>query len=84
MADGRSIVWLNENGRFQARVEGEVGGNILLRQAQFRAADKPEIALQLNYSSVSHLSAQFKKITGLTPSFHKKLGQKRKANLEDI
>lgn len=47
MADGRSIVWLNENGRFQARVEGEVGGNILLRQAQFRAADKPEIALQL-------------------------------------
>lgn len=43
-----------------------------------------EIALQLNYSSISHLSAQFKKITGLTPSFYKKLGQKRKANLEDI
>ena len=47
MEDGRSIVWLNENGRFQARVEGAVSGNILLRQAQFRAADNPEITLKL-------------------------------------
>ena len=53
MADGRSVVWLNENGRFQARVEGEVGGNILLRQAQFRAADKPEIALQLSKAFIA-------------------------------
>lgn len=53
MADGRSIVWLNENGRFQARVEGEVGGNILLRQAQFRAADKPELALQLSKAFIA-------------------------------
>lgn len=43
-----------------------------------------EISYQLNYSSVAHLSAQFKKITGLTPSFYKKLGQKRKGNLEDL
>ncbi len=47
MEDGRSIVWLNENGRFHARVEGAVSGNILLRQAQFRAADNPEITLKL-------------------------------------
>ena len=53
MADGRSIVWLNENVRFQARVEGEVGGNILLRQAQFRAADKPELALQLSKAFIA-------------------------------
>lgn len=53
MADGRSIVWLNENGRFQARVEGEVGGNILLRQAQFRAADKPELALELSKAFIA-------------------------------
>ncbi len=39
MEDGRSVVWLNSNGRFQARVEGPVSGNILLRQAQFRAAE---------------------------------------------
>ena len=37
--DGRSVVWLNRAGRFNARLEGPVSGNILLRQAQFRAAD---------------------------------------------
>ena len=45
--DGRCIVWLNENGRFLARVEGAISGNILLRQAQYRAADDPEITLNL-------------------------------------
>ena len=43
-----------------------------------------EIAYKLNYSSVAHLSNQFKKVTGLSPSFYKQLGQKRKQNLEDI
>lgn len=47
MEDGRQIVWLNENGRFQARVEGPVSGNILLRQAQHRAADDKEQTLRL-------------------------------------
>jgi CRISPR-associated protein Cas1 len=37
--DGRSVVWLNRSGKFNARLEGPVNGNILLRQAQFRAAD---------------------------------------------
>jgi AraC family transcriptional regulator len=37
-----------------------------------------EIAWKLGYSSVAHLSAQFKKITGLTPSSFKQLGGKRK------
>ncbi|MEZ5454047.1 MAG: type I-C CRISPR-associated endonuclease Cas1c [Thiothrix sp.] len=53
MADGRSIVWLNEHGRFQARVEGPVNGNILLRQAQFRAADRVETALDLSKSFIA-------------------------------
>lgn len=43
-----------------------------------------EIAYKLNYSSVAHLSNQFKKVTGLCPSFYKQLGQKRKQNLEDL
>lgn len=43
-----------------------------------------EISYQLNYSSVGHLSTQFKKITGLTPTFFKKLGKKRMGNLEDL
>lgn len=37
-----------------------------------------EISYKLGYSSVSHLSAQFKKITGLTPSDFKKMGGSRK------
>jgi AraC-like DNA-binding protein len=43
-----------------------------------------EISYKLNYSSVAHLSGQFKKITGLTPTFYKQLQQKRKQNLENI
>jgi AraC-like DNA-binding protein len=43
-----------------------------------------EIAFKLNYSSVAHLSNQFKKITGLTPSFFKKLKDKRRSPLEDM
>ncbi len=53
MKDGRSIVWLNENGRFQARVEGPVSGNILLRQAQYRAADDLEIILAMARSFIA-------------------------------
>jgi AraC-like DNA-binding protein len=36
-----------------------------------------EISYKLNYSSVAHLSNQFKKVTGLTPSFFKKMKRKR-------
>jgi len=43
-----------------------------------------EIAFKLHYSSVAHLSNQFKKVTGLSPSFFKKLKQKRSGNLENI
>jgi AraC-like DNA-binding protein len=43
-----------------------------------------EIAYRLHYSSVAHLSNQFKKVTGLSPSFFKQLKLKRKGNLEDF
>lgn len=43
-----------------------------------------EIAWKLNYSSVAHLSNQFKKITGLTPSFFKQLKTKKLTSLEDL
>lgn len=43
-----------------------------------------EISYKLNYSSVAHLSNQFKKVTGLTPSYYKKLKKKRMANLENV
>lgn len=43
-----------------------------------------EIADQLSYSSVSHLSAQFKKITGLTPTQFKQQGIDLRRGLEEI
>jgi AraC-like DNA-binding protein len=43
-----------------------------------------EIADKLQYSSVAHLSHQFKKITGLTPSFFKSLKDKRRNTLENL
>ncbi len=43
-----------------------------------------EIAWKMNYSSVAHLSNQFKKITGLTPSHFKLLKDKRRIPIEDI
>lgn len=43
-----------------------------------------EIAYKMHYSSVAHLSNQFKKITGLTPSHFKKLKNQRRDTLEDV
>lgn len=43
-----------------------------------------EIAYLMHYSSVAHLSTQFKKITGLTPSHFKQLKHKRRSMLEDM
>jgi len=43
-----------------------------------------EIAYLMHYSSVAHLSTQFKKITGLTPSHFKQLRAKRLNMLEDL
>ena len=43
-----------------------------------------EIAWKLHYSSVAHLSNQFKKITGLTPSFFKSLKDKKRNSLENM
>ncbi len=43
-----------------------------------------EISHKLHYSSVAHLSNQFKKVTGLSPSYFKQLKQKRKGNLENL
>jgi AraC-like DNA-binding protein len=43
-----------------------------------------EISYKLNYSSVAHLSNQFKKITGLSPSHFKKLKDKRRIPIEEL
>jgi AraC-like DNA-binding protein len=43
-----------------------------------------EIASQLNYSSVQHLSTQFKKITGLTPTHFKQIGAAKRIPLDKV
>jgi AraC-like DNA-binding protein len=43
-----------------------------------------EIAWKLNYSSVAHLSNQFKKVTGLSPTHFRQLKDKRRTSIEEI
>jgi len=43
-----------------------------------------EIAFELDYSSTAHLSSQFKKITGLTPSYFKKVGTVKRKALDKV
>ncbi len=43
-----------------------------------------QIAEQLNYSSVQHLSNQFKKTTGLTPSHFKKIGAQKRVSIDEV
>lgn len=43
-----------------------------------------EIAIQMNYSSISHLSKQFKKVTGVTPSFYKQLKANKRTAIDEL
>lgn len=43
-----------------------------------------QIALQLNYSSVSHLSKQFKKVTGFTPTHYKQVKENKRIPLDKL
>ncbi|GHA42600.1 hypothetical protein GCM10007103_24670 [Salinimicrobium marinum] len=43
-----------------------------------------EIADELNYSSVSHLSKQFKKVTGLTPTHFRQVKEKKRKPLDEV
>jgi AraC-like DNA-binding protein len=43
-----------------------------------------EISYMLNYSSIAHLSNQFKKVTGLTPTFFRNLRHKRLTTLDNV
>jgi CRISPR-associated protein Cas1 len=51
--DGISLVLLNNQGRFKARLEGPVSGNILLRQAQHRQALDQNFALGIAQSTIA-------------------------------
>jgi AraC-like DNA-binding protein len=43
-----------------------------------------QIAFDLDYSSVAHLSTQFKSITGLTPTYFKEIGLMKRRSLDKV
>ena len=53
MAAGINVAFLSTTGRFLARVEGPLGGNVLLRRAQYRAADDPQATTALSRAFVA-------------------------------
>ena len=50
----------------------------------YKELNLSEIAFELGYSSVSHLSNQFKKVTGLTPSHFKEIGFSRRKSIDSV
>ena len=76
-----------------ASIEGTTIGQFVIKQKIERAKELlyyneltlSEISYKLGYSSLAHLSAQFKKVTGMTPSVFKKLKDvKQRTRLDDI
>jgi len=43
-----------------------------------------EIAWEMGYSSIAHLSGQFKKITGFTPTYFKNLGEQKRKSIDNV
>ena len=87
---------LNHNYAFLSNLFSEVKGTTIEQYTLSHKIEKvkellvydehslTEIAWKLNYSSVSHLSNQFKKMTGLTPSHFKNLRHKKRISLENL
>ena len=87
---------LNHNYAFLSNLFSEVKGTTIEQYTKSHKIEKvkelliydelslTEIAWKLNYSSVSHLSNQFKKMTGLTTSHFKNLKHKKRISLEKL
>jgi AraC-like DNA-binding protein len=87
---------LNHNYTYMANLFSEVQGTsieqfIILHKIErikeliiYGELNISEIAWKMNYSSIAHLSNQFKKVTGLSPSHFKQLKDKRRSPIEEI
>lgn len=72
-------------------VEGRTRENYFIEQRIKKAKELliydqltlSQIALELEYSSVAHLSTQFNKITGLTPAYFKEIGNEKRNELDN-
>ena len=74
MVEGRTIENFFIDQRIEKAKELLVYGQMTLAQ----------IAAELNYSSPAHLSNQFKKVTGLTPSYFKELGAVKRKSIDKV
>lgn len=89
LGSNRSVMLFDD---FFTKVKGTTIGNFILSHKIERVKELmlyeeltlSEIAWKLKYSSVAHLSSQFKKITGLTPSHFKSMKNKRLIALENL
>ena len=72
--EGRTIENFYIEQRIEKAKEFLIYGNMTLS----------EIAFELDYSSTAHLSSQFKKITGLTPSHFKQVGTVKRKALDQV
>lgn len=78
--------------RLFSETEGITIENYIIRQKIERVKELlvynelslSEIAHEMNYSSVAHLSAQFKKITGLTPTYFKTIKNHKRQTLDKV
>ncbi|MFM9909077.1 MAG: helix-turn-helix domain-containing protein [Chitinophagaceae bacterium] len=87
---------LNHDYTYMANLFSEVQGTTIEQYIIFHKVERikeliiydelniTEIAWKMNYSSVAHLSNQFKKVTGLAPSHFKKLKDKRRSPIEEV
>src|SRR4030042_3546195 len=57
------VSFLSRNGRFWARIEGPVSGNVLLRREQYRRADDPDLTKKRSIFGFSHKI----KLSGVAP-----------------
>jgi len=77
---------------FFSSIEGRTIENYFIEQRiekvkellVYKEMSLSEISYELEYSSVAHLSNQFKKITGLTPSHFKKVGSAKRKMLDQV
>jgi len=90
------VAELNLNYRYLSNLFSEVEGTTIEKYFISQRIEKAkelivydelslsEIAHQLGYSSVSYLSSQFKKVTGLTPTHYKSLKEHKRKNIEEL
>ena len=87
---------LNQNYTYLANLFSEIQGStiehfIILHKVErikelifYGELNITEIAYNMNYSSVAHLSSQFKKVTGLSPSHFKQMKDKKRTPIEEV